>query len=454
MVGEIAGSATAGTINVSQLLDDRRPNRFQIGVIVLCALVALLDGFDTQSIGFAAPALSTALGLPPGMLGSVFSAGLLGAMLGAMLFGAVSDRFGRKRPLIVATCLFAAFTLATLGVTSFGELVACRFLAGLGLGGATPSFIALTSEYVPARQRSIAVAVLWAGFPLGGMIGGFSSSWLIPHLGWPSVFVVGGLLPLVLAVVLAIWLPESLRFLIARQGDKLHAAGIMRRLAPDLPATANYVIDEERITGAPVAALFRDGRAAATILLWVAFFVVFMMLAVIVLWTPTLLRQLGLTAATGALLIGGNNLGSAIGTASCGALLGRFNPYIVLSIAYVAGGALLVPIAYLSDNPAAIAACFVLNGMFLGAGSGGTIVLAARTYPTLMRSTGVGWGMAMGRFGQVIGPLVAGAMMSGGLTIRPIFVALALTSIVASVSVLMLKATLAGRRHKTETSLA
>jgi AAHS family 4-hydroxybenzoate transporter-like MFS transporter len=444
----------AGTINVSKLLDERRLNRFQLSVIVLTASIALLDGFDTQSIGFTAPALSATFGLQPNMLGTVFSAGLLGAMIGAMLFGPLCDRFGRRRPLIAATCAFAVFTLATVGVTSYTELLACRFLAGLGLGGAIPCISALTSEYVSTRRRSIAVATLWAGFPLGGMLGGFSSAWLIPRFGWQAVFVVGGVLPLLAAIALTLWLPESLRFLVARQGDQLRAARIMRRLAPELSNANRYIVDEERISGAPIAALFRDGRAATTLLLWVPFFIVFMMLAVIVLWTPSLLRQIGLTATTGALLIGVNNLGSAIGTASCGALLDRFNPFAVLGFAYVAGGALLVPIAYLSDNPSAMAVCLVLNGMFLGAAGGGTIVLAARIYPTLMRSTGVGWGMAMGRCGQVIGPLIAGAMLSADLTIGPIFVAVALASILATLSVLTLKVMLGGRRGQLEVSHA
>jgi MFS transporter, AAHS family, 4-hydroxybenzoate transporter len=435
---------TSTTVNIGRLLDERPINGFQKFVVFLCALVALLDGFDTQSIGFAAPALAGALHLAPGAIGTVFSAGLLGAMLGAAIFGAVCDRFGRKRPLIFATLLFAAFSLATIWVDAAWQLVACRFLAGLGLGGATPSFIALASEFVATRRRSVTVAVLWAGFPLGGMIGGFSSSWLIPNFGWHAVFVVGGILPLLVAAVLAVWLPDSLRFLIAHRDDQAQAVAIMRRLAPDLPP-ATYEVDEEQITGTSVAALFRNGRAATTLLLWVPFFLVFMMLAVIVLWTPSLMRQMGLTAATGAMLIGANNLGSVFGTASAGALLDRYSPYPVLAVAYVLGGLCLVPIGWLSGDPGLMAVCLILNGVCLGAGGGGTIVLAARTYPTLMRSTGVGWGMAMGRFGQVVGPFVAGAMVADGLTARAIFISLFVASIIASIAVMLLKLATAAR---------
>jgi len=170
--------------------------------------------------------------------------------------------------------------------------------------------------------------------------------------------------------------------------------------------------------------------------------VVFMMLAVIVLWTPTLLREMGLTAATGALLIGANNLGAAIGNASCGALMDRFNPFPILATSYILGGALLIPIAWFSHDPVIMAVCLILNGLFLGAGSAGTIVMAARIYPTLMRSTGVGWGMAIGRCGQVVGPLIVGAMVGGGFTMMNIFITLGLTSIIACMSMFALKAKL------------
>lgn len=435
---------TSGTINIGRLLNERPINNYQKTIILLCALVGLVDGFDTQSIGFAAPALSAALRLQPGAIGAVFSAGLLGAMIGAAMFGPVCDRLGRKRPLILATLLFAAFSLATIWVTDVSQLVACRFFAGLGLGGATPSFIALTSEYVPERRRGVAVAILWAAFPLGGMAGGFSASWLIPNFGWHAIFVVGGIIPLLIAAALALWLPNSLRFLIARRNDQQSAARIMRHLAPDLPP-ATYEVDEERISGAPVVALFRDGRGRGTLLLWIAFFIVFLMLAVIVLWTPSLMRQMGLSAATGALLIGGNNLGSAIGTASCGALMDRFDPYRVLAIGYVVGGLLLVPIGWVNGDPALMALFLLLNGLFLGAAGGGSIVMAARTYPTLMRSTGVGWAMSMGRFGQVVGPIGVGAMVADGLTIRAIFVSLAIASAIASIAILMLRSAAAAR---------
>ena len=159
-------------VNITDLIDSNPIRGFQIGIFVLCALVALLDGVDTQSIGVAAPFIAENLGIPVTSFGPIFSSALLGAMLGALTFGPLADRFGRKVMLIIATLVFAIFTLATPFSDSVGTLMACRLLAGIGLGGATPCFIALTSEYTPVSKRAMVVTAQWAAFPLGGMLGG------------------------------------------------------------------------------------------------------------------------------------------------------------------------------------------------------------------------------------------------------------------------------------------
>ena len=159
--------------------------------------------------------------------GPVFSAMLLGATLGAVLFGAMGDRFGRKQPIIVAVVIIAVFTLATPAVHSIGGLVIVRFLLGLGLGGATPGFLALGSEYAPARLRQRLVSVIWLGFPLGGALGAFQNAYLLAHYSWQAVFYVGGAIPLVLLLFLVFGLPESIRFLIARNRDPAAIASIM-----------------------------------------------------------------------------------------------------------------------------------------------------------------------------------------------------------------------------------
>jgi MFS transporter, AAHS family, 4-hydroxybenzoate transporter len=188
----MAGSDSGVTLDVTKLIDDRGVSRFQIGVVLLCSLVAILDGADTTSIAIAASAIAGVLNLPMSAFGLVFAAGTLGAMLGAMTFGPLADRFGRKRVLIVATVLFGVFTFLIAQADNYSTLILYRILAGLGLGGATPCFLALVSEYVPRQVRGTLVSVLWAAFPLGIMLGGFVNSYLVAAFGWQMIFYVGG----------------------------------------------------------------------------------------------------------------------------------------------------------------------------------------------------------------------------------------------------------------------
>ena len=190
------------SFNVSELIDTQPIGVFQIRIVALCAVVALLDSLDLQSIGLAAPAMIADLHIRPSSLGAVFSTALAGLALGAFSFGLLADRVGRKAVLVGATVCFGVFTICTALAPNLGVLLVYRFCAGLGLGGAMPSFISLTSEYVPRRLRAPVIALLWAGFPLGGVVGGLLGSWIIPALGWQSVFWVGGVLPLLVGAIL------------------------------------------------------------------------------------------------------------------------------------------------------------------------------------------------------------------------------------------------------------
>jgi len=185
-------------VDVIDLIDRHPVTGFQIGVLILCMLVAALDGFDTQAIGYTAPAMAGALKLPMAQFGQVGSAGLVGAAIGALSFGPFADMFGRKWFMILAIVVFAIFTFMTAQSASLQELLAYRFLAGLGLGGATPAFLAMGAELAPKRLRDVFVTVLFASFPAGGLIGSLTSAWVIPAFGWRSVFYIGAVAPLVI----------------------------------------------------------------------------------------------------------------------------------------------------------------------------------------------------------------------------------------------------------------
>ncbi len=385
--------------------------RAHIRVVALCALVALFDGMDLQSIGLAAPSMGAALQIAPRAFGPVFSAALAGLAIGALSLGALADRVGRKRVLIGATACFAVFTLCTAATRGLGDLLVYRFLTGVGLGGAMPSFISLASEYVPRRMRATMVSLMWAGFPVGGVVGGLLASWLIPAAGWRALFLAGGVPPLLLAVLLVSALPESIAFL-ARY---------------DTPAGRGRGRD-----------LFARGLAMPTLLLWVAFFFAFLILVTNSAWSPTLLGAVGMPIDRSALAMAAFNFGSVIGTGAGGWLLARLGTLALLPATFA-----LSALAYALVGAAAPAAASVSSlqgafGLCVGCASSILIALAALVYPTAIRATGVGCAMAAGRLGSFCGPLLVGFLVGQGWSAAGVFPALGASVLIGALASLLL----------------
>jgi MFS transporter, AAHS family, 4-hydroxybenzoate transporter len=431
-------------IDVMELIDSHGLSQAQIAIVVLCGLIAVFDGFDLQAIGLAAPAMAAALHIAPQALGSVFSAALAGLAAGAFGGGLAADRIGRKRVLIGSSVCFGVFTLCTAFVSSLNELLIVRFCTGLGLGGAMPSFISLGAEYVPRRFRATVVSGLWTGFPIGGVIGGLLASRLIPHWGWPSIFWVGGTLPLLLAALLGVVLPESIGFLVSRNASPQRIARLLESICPGAHPSPNarFVLGEEHLPGVPVGQLFSAGRAGGTLLLWASFFIVFMMLVTNSAWSPTLLRAQGIEIAASAIAMATFNFGSVIGTSLAGWLISRLGAVGVLPISCVGGALAMGSVGYAAHWVLLVTFLEGLFGLFLGCASSGLIVLAALFYPTAIRSTGVGWSMGMGRIGSFVGPLVVGLLVGERWPIDWVFVAVGAPALVAA-----LTTALVGLRH-------
>src|SRR3984957_228376 len=428
------------SVNVTKLIDDGPVRPYQIFVIVLCSLAAFLDGIDTQSIGVAAPIIAANLKLSTPALGPVFSAALVGATLGALTFGPLGDHYGRKRTLALAVFIFGIFTIATAYAQTFEQLLLLRFAAGIGLGGATPCFIALASEFAPKRRRAMVASMMWAAFPFGGFVGGFLNAYILSTIGWQAIFLVGGVLPILITFVFMIWLPESLKFLIAQGSETARIAAIVRHLQPSLPRTANFVSGEQKVEGLPLKHLFSEGRALGTLLLWVPFFTAFGVWILAVLWTPLLLRDNGISPAMAGIAVAFNGLGALIGMSSAGWLIERFGTVRILVPAFLLGAVATALVGYAAASVPAMATELFLIGLFVGMGGSGAIALAALTYPTAIRSTGVGWAMAMGRFGQVIAPLCAGLAVKGGWSNIQLFVVLAIAPVLGALAIVALRA--------------
>src|SRR5580704_651742 len=217
---------------VSDLIDGRPFSKFQIGIVVQCGTLILLEGFTAQCIGFLAPGIAHDLSIPLKSFGPIFSAALVGLMIGALSCGPIADRYGRKMVVVSSTLMFAVFTVLTARVGSIEGLLVMRFLTGVGLGGAMPNAVALTAEYTPKRLQTVIVSAIFAGMPLGAATASLVSTIMLPHWGWRSVFYLGGLLSLMIAVSLIKLLPESVKFLTATGADPRKVEAIIAKMVP------------------------------------------------------------------------------------------------------------------------------------------------------------------------------------------------------------------------------
>lgn len=427
-------------VDVVDLIDRHPVTGFQIGVLILCMLVAALDGFDTQAIGYTAPAIAAVIHLPMPQFGQVGSAGLVGAAIGALSFGPFADLSGRKWFMIVAIIVFAIFSYMTAQSTSLSDLLTYRFLAGLGLGGATPAFLAMGAELAPKRLRDVFVTVLFASFPAGGFVGSLTSAWVIPAFGWQSVFYIGAVAPIVIAIILAIWLPESVRFLLARNIRQDEIRRTLERIMPgEVPAGVDLVAPPDPARqGAPVKHLFTEGRTIPTLLLGVPFFTVFMVLVTVTFWTPAVLHSVGFSLSAAALIVGLNNLGSVCASAMSGWLVHRFGAFKILIPGFVIGGLCLAWFGQATTSVVTLGLASFLAGFFVGGTGTGLIAVAAGMYPTSIRSTGIGWGMGMGRVGQFFGPVLTGLLVGLGYKVGGIFYAAAVPCFIGALFLVFL----------------
>jgi len=400
-------------IDLARVIDTTPISAFQWRVFFLCAAIAFMDGVDTQVIGAAAPALGVKLGFARSAFGVLFASGLVGAMLGALSCGLLADRWGRKRVLVVATAFFGVFTFVTPWVGDLNTLLLVRFLAGVGLGGAVPCFVAMVTEYAPASRRTVIVSALWAAFPLGAMCGGFINALLLERYGWQALFLLWGGLPLALALGLAAALPESARFLISKRRFTGELVEIARRIAPGCPADVQFTQTAQGAPAAPLRSLLSGGYFASTLLLWSICFLAFGAVIVVGVWTPALLTQIGLSMSLSAVVVGFNGFGSFIGTGIAGRLMQRWGIGITVGPSFALATLSFLLYGEMASSLATACLFSFLAGLFLGVCTSSGVTIAATIYPTEMRSTGIGWALGMGRFGQVVAPLLIGLMVAG-----------------------------------------
>jgi AAHS family 4-hydroxybenzoate transporter-like MFS transporter len=427
-----AAMAEAALSATETALENQRIGPLQIRVAAICTLVQMCDGYDVNSIGISVPALTHAWNLPGPAFSTAFVWSSIGIMVGALSAGPIGDRFGRKPLLIGSLAIFGLASLLSAFAGSLGVLAILRFFTGLGIGGGFPGAATLTGDYAPHRRRALMIMVSFTGAPLGGFLCGQLAGLLLPTLGWPSIFLIGGIFPLALVVVMALWLPESPRFLAAKGKLSPHQAALLRRLDITPGQTAAAGLDLAQ--GNPIKMLFGKGYALQTVLLWVIFFCSLMNLFLFVYWMPEVLHLTGMTPASAARATSFRELGAIAAVLYLGVLIDRFGPERALTANYAVGILFIAAIALVAMPYLLLAVVIFFSGMTIIGSQTGANAACGKLYPARMRTSGLGWALGIGRLGGIAAPELGRYLLSLGLPPRQIFLSACLFAAIAAMA--------------------
>ncbi|MDM9639199.1 MFS transporter [Acinetobacter nosocomialis] len=429
------------SIDVQSFIDEIPLSSLQKLIMWLCFLIVAIDGFDTAAVGFIAPALKAEWGLQATDLAPLFGAGLFGLMAGALIFGPLSDKLGRKPILIGSVIMFGIASVFASFSADLQTLIIWRFLTGLGLGGALPNAITLTSEYAPTSRRSNLVTMMFCGFTVGSALGGIFSAQLLPHIGWHGILLIGGVLPLATVPFLYFLLPESIRFLVLKKKSTEKIEKIIHRIVPHLNSIPTLVPTVNEVEKSSLKDLFNKGFALGTFLIWFTFFMSLLIIYMISSWMPTLLTNQGFNLSNASWLTSIFQIGGTIGAIVLGLLMDKMDATKILSTAYVFGGFFLICLGFGIEQANTVLLMFAMFGV--GAGISGSQVganaFASGFYPTHCRATGVSWANAVGRSGSIGGSIMGGWLMSLNLSSFEILSILAIPAFCAAVSLLLIK---------------
>jgi MFS transporter, AAHS family, 4-hydroxybenzoate transporter len=409
-----SGANAAGTsgkpdvIDVGKLIDESGLNRVSIGVILLCGLIMMMDGYDYTIITVAAPVIMKEWHVGTGVFSWVFSAAFFGYLLGATIIGALSDRIGRKKTLILGACFFSVGTLLVCFSHSIDSLIPMRVFAGIGIGSAVPCAITLTSEYSPLKGKGKYVSIMYSGFLLGIVLGGFIAGFMLRSIGWRPLFLVGFFAPLIVIAILAVKLPESARWLSAKyktMQERETLARLVKKMQPGIriDADTQFVSAGSAGNRTPFSELFAGRLRWVTPLVWAYYLISSIAVFFFGSWSPQLLTVKGYTASGASFVTGTNGILVAIGCLLSGFYFDRVGfrwgsvLYIIASVGVIFMGGL---------GPAGFVALLFATAFFINSGHMDVTILAPIVYPPSCRNRGAGTAIAVGRIGAMTGPLL------------------------------------------------
>ena len=420
-------------INITDVVNEGKFNRFHIGLLICCCIIITFDMFDLVVYSSVIPVLMKEWSISPVQAGAIGSYGFFGMMLGAIFFGVLADKFGRKSVLILSVVLFSIFTFLCAFAPGPILFSIFRFIAGVGIGGVLPNVIALMTDYAPKHMHNMMVSIVMCAFSVGGILAAFIGIYFIPHFGWKSVYWVAALALLLIpfmgkyfhdspAMLLIRGRIDELRFVLSKVNDKVS-------LTPD----TEFVTSTEKDPGSPVAALFKNKRALGTLMIWIAFFMCLLMINGVTTWLPNLMFRAGYALGSSLSFMIVFNIGAIVGTLILGSLADKFGVKKVLVPMFIMAAVTMSLLGFKNNMFILYLLVFITGACTMGA-QNISYSFVSQYYPPLMRSTAIGFASGIGRIGGIIGPTFGGILVSLNLSTQMNFLSFAIPGILAAIA--------------------
>lgn len=429
---------TEKLVDIKAWIDARPISPFQWRVLFLCLIIIMFDGYDAAVMGFIAPALIEEWHISRAAMGPILGAAMFGVAIGALIAGPLSDRFGRKKVIMLSVLMFSTFSLVCAFASTPLQMALMRFIAGLGLGAVMPNCVTLLSEYMPERRKGVMITLMFSGFNIGSGLGGFIAAALLAHYHWSAVLIFGGVIPLLLLPFLGVLLPESAFNLLVRKAPRAQIAALLNRMGGHFTPDSAFILNSPRMSrNSTISQLFRHGFARGTIILWMTYFMGLFVIYLLNGWLPTIMRSGGISLEQAAVIAGLFQLGGPLGGIIVGALMDKLNAKYVIGVVYLLGSLCLIAQGVFNFSGVNLGIFIFIIGMCINGAQNGLQVYSPAYYPTEIRATGVSWMHGIGRTGAILSSSVGGLLIGAFPAQSAIFFILALPALFAAVSIVL-----------------
>ncbi|PXW49956.1 AAHS family 4-hydroxybenzoate transporter-like MFS transporter [Grimontella sp. AG753] len=420
--------STQEKIDISTVLDKHPISRRQWLIVFLGFFVLGIDGFDVTAIGFIAPALIDDWQISRHMLGPVMMSGLFGLAAGSLISGPLADRYGRKKLIIGSVIFFGASSLLSAWSWNLSSLTFFRFITGLGLGAAMPNITTLVAEYAPWRYRSRLATVIHCGFNTGAALGGLLSQQLLGTFGWRSVLITGGVLPLIFALILIRYLPESMQYLVQDPANKQRLTHLLNKFVPGIAdeKTHFYTSEPQKAHASTARSLLHPPYTFGTLALWLTLFAGLFCVYLLSSWLPLMVRDTGMTLSQAVIMGSVFQIGGMMGNFCIGIEMDRWGRHCAIILTLLGGACSALILGMHIPSLPVLCVLVLMLGFTVNGISPGCYALAAHFYPTSIRATGVSWATGIGRLGAITSAGAGSAMLAAGWTFSEVFMFLPL----------------------------